>query len=887
MSEEDCSALCEMHVQVLQAGRRCDGWPEAGELQGQISPSQASALPSRMPRDRSAKCSAQREKLRLAWHNGGGGWISTSRADLDLEGATGATGGPEHGSAFRASVPAVVWMQLAFVYAFGATTVSLSPRRPTSHNLTTRIRHPSSDTVPGLDTLACSRRPTTCAPAANNRLAANLRLSLSPSLQPQPQKLARLAHRACNSPHSTLCSTHPYTDLPAVGQDPAQQQCSQQANRIPNGADTPARGIVTSNPRAVDNHTRPPRHRRQLTSYYSHIDSHETNVTSQPLRSRALRIHDENMLPPQAVNGALPGKTLHQRTKSVPAFSTLYQADAIKAANKKVLGEANANLKIIQPAKDDSALDKKGGADIVKPAAVLARPAARPLALKTVSSQNASAGLTSNTTSVAPVASKPPGLSHISESVADPPKKLVVKKSTKVLKSADTVSQSEVEIKKSTSLLPDTQGGVQLPRQEVRKTETVPLRDEPAARPVAHTDSGIPAGFTSAEEYMMFLEARSNHPQVSHTHFDRAVNVLPSNAVASEPQYYEDDDEDYYYEDGYTSRSFALHGESTGGVTTVLAPRQSEKIDQELEKARTFVETTRTPEDIEDEQWDTSMVAEYGDEIFAYMKSLEQRMAPNPRYMDQQQEIQWSMRAVLIDWVVQVHQRFSLLPETLFLTVNYIDRFLSCKIVSLAKLQLVGATALFVAAKYEEVNCPTIQEIIYMVDNGYSVDELLKAERFMLSMLQFELGWPGPMSFLRRISKADDYDLETRTLAKYFLEITVMDERMVGCAPSFTAAAAHCMARLMLGKGDWTLAHVHFSGYTYVQLRQLLQTMLECCEAPRKHHTAVFDKYADKRFKRASTYVEAQMARGFSLPKASRASSTGYLDGATVASLQK
>ena len=90
-----------------------------------------------------------------------------------------------------------------------------------------------------------------------------------------------------------------------------------------------------------------------------------------------------------------------------------------------------------------------------------------------------------------------------------------------------------------------------------------------------------------------------------------------------------------------------------------------------------------------------------------------------------------------------------------------------------------------------------------MVDGGYSVDEILKAERFMLSMLQFELGWPGPMSFLRRISKADDYDLETRTLAKYFLEITIMDERFLGSPPSYTAAGAHCLARMMLKKGSW------------------------------------------------------------------------------------
>ena len=179
--------------------------------------------------------------------------------------------------------------------------------------------------------------------------------------------------------------------------------------------------------------------------------------------------------------------------------------------------------------------------------------------------------------------------------------------------------------------------------------------------------------------------------------------------------------------------------------------------------------------------------------------------------MDFQSEIKWSMRAVLMDWLVQVHARFNLLPETIFLCTNYIDRFLSSKVVSLAKLQLVGATALFVAAKYEEINCPSVHEIVYMVDNGYTADEVLKAERFMLSMLNFELGWPGPMSFLRRVSKADDYDLETRTLAKYFLEITIMDERFVGSPPSFLAAGAHCLARHMLKKGEWASSSINNS----------------------------------------------------------------------------
>ncbi|KAJ8103862.1 cyclin-like protein [Lipomyces tetrasporus] len=269
------------------------------------------------------------------------------------------------------------------------------------------------------------------------------------------------------------------------------------------------------------------------------------------------------------------------------------------------------------------------------------------------------------------------------------------------------------------------------------------------------------------------------------------------------------------------------------------------------ERARTLSPDYEADEDL----YDVSMVAEYSDEIFEYMRELELRFRPNPAYMDNQTEIHWSMRCILVDWLVQVHNRFGLLPETLYLTINYIDRFLSLKVVSLAKLQLVGATALFVAAKYEEINCPSVNEIVFMVDHSYSVEEIFKAERFMIGLLEFNLGWPGPMSFLRRTSKADDYDLETRTLAKYILEITVMDERFVGALPSWLAAAAHCLARKMLLKGDWTLAHVNYSGYTLAQLRPVMNVLIECCRNPKEHHRAIYEKYCDRKYKKAALYV--------------------------------
>ncbi|KAK3378374.1 cyclin-like protein [Podospora didyma] len=379
-----------------------------------------------------------------------------------------------------------------------------------------------------------------------------------------------------------------------------------------------------------------------------------------------------------------------------------------------------------------------------------------------------------------------------------------------------------------------------------------------------------------------------NHNRTVHVNFDDELQVAsyaePSKAVkslhshdAETDEYWDEDeeqeqdqDQEYYDEQdqGYTTgHSYRSHGDNTtGAVTTLVVPKVTTMVQKQLDMAKVFVLQHQTEDEIDEEAWDVSMVAEYGEEIFGYMRELEAGMLPNPHYMEIQTEIQWSMRSVLMDWLVQVHHRFSLLPETLFLTVNYIDRFLSVKIVSLGKLQLVGATAIFVAAKYEEINCPSVQEIVYMVDEGYSIEEILKAERFMLSMLQFELGWPGPMSFLRRISKADDYDLETRTLAKYFLEVTIMDERFVGCPPSFIAAGAHCLARMMLRKGEWTLSHVHYSGYTMDQLRPLLAMLVQCCENPRKHHGAVFDKYAGSRYKNASTFVEGEMGKGFSLP---------------------
>ena len=200
---------------------------------------------------------------------------------------------------------------------------------------------------------------------------------------------------------------------------------------------------------------------------------------------------------------------------------------------------------------------------------------------------------------------------------------------------------------------------------------------------------------------------------------------------------------------------------------------------------------------------DPLMVAEYVVEIFDYLQVLEQTTMPNPDYMEHQEHLEWHLRGVLVDWLIEVHTRFHLLPETLFLAVNIIDRFLSTRVVELDKLQLVGITAMFIASKYEEVLSPHVQNFKHVADDGFSEEEILKAERFVLAALNYDLSYPNPMNFLRRISKADNYDIQTRTLGKYLLEISLLDHRFMKYNPSQVAAASMYLARLILERGEW------------------------------------------------------------------------------------
>ena len=105
--------------------------------------------------------------------------------------------------------------------------------------------------------------------------------------------------------------------------------------------------------------------------------------------------------------------------------------------------------------------------------------------------------------------------------------------------------------------------------------------------------------------------------------------------------------------------------------------------------------------------------------------------------MKRQAQVNENVRAILIDWVLQVHGKFKLLPETLFITVNLIDRFMSLHKINKDEVQLVGVSALLIATKYEEIYPPTVKDFIYMTKNAYTKAQILDMEMQILKNLEF------------------------------------------------------------------------------------------------------------------------------------------------------
>lgn len=250
------------------------------------------------------------------------------------------------------------------------------------------------------------------------------------------------------------------------------------------------------------------------------------------------------------------------------------------------------------------------------------------------------------------------------------------------------------------------------------------------------------------------------------------------------------------------------------------------------------------------------LVSEYVGDIYQYMRELERTFAIKHKYLDGR-DVNGRMRGILIDWLVQVHLRFHLLQETLYLTIAIIDRFLQVQDVNRNKLQLVGVTSMLIASKYEEMYAPEIGDFEYITDNAYSKADIRKMECLILKALDFSLGRPLPLHFLRRNSKAGEVDATKHTLAKYLMELTIVDYEMVHYHPSEIAASALCLSMKVLDETTWDDTLQFYSKYSEDHLLPIMKRMaILITKAGAGKLTAIYTKYKSSKFMKISVIPE-------------------------------
>ncbi|XP_044252308.1 G2/mitotic-specific cyclin-A-like [Tribolium madens] len=247
---------------------------------------------------------------------------------------------------------------------------------------------------------------------------------------------------------------------------------------------------------------------------------------------------------------------------------------------------------------------------------------------------------------------------------------------------------------------------------------------------------------------------------------------------------------------------------------------------------------------------------EYEEEILRYLFALEKRaQIIKPHYMTKQLHLNWEMRSVLIDWLVSVAHEYKMSNNTVHLTVNYLDRFLSNISVIRGKLQLVGATAMMIAGKIEEIYPPDSKEWSYLTRDAFSVDQIHKMEQLMLKVLNFEMNPPTILDFIKRLCTKHKIDKKTMYLAMYLSELVLLEgDEYLQHFPSKLASAALALARYTLSKSDpWNRKLEETAGYTLKQLSPVVQKQQKTFKSsPFKEHQAIQKKYASEKYQRVA-----------------------------------
>ncbi|GAB6032411.1 G2/mitotic-specific cyclin-B1 [Chamberlinius hualienensis] len=257
------------------------------------------------------------------------------------------------------------------------------------------------------------------------------------------------------------------------------------------------------------------------------------------------------------------------------------------------------------------------------------------------------------------------------------------------------------------------------------------------------------------------------------------------------------------------------------------------------------------------------LVSIYVNDIYNYLRSLEAQYPVHEDFL-RGRKVSARMRSIILDWLLQVAMKFELLPETFYLAIDLFDRYIQIpdEKVSKDNLQLVGITALFIATKYEEMYSPPINDYVFITDKSCGGREIILMEIKMLRALSFFLGKPTALQFLRRNSKSGEVDVTVHNLAKYFIELALMEYTMAHLKPSQIAAAALCLSLQLVKQTEWSEVLQHHSTYTLEDLNPIMNCMAkQVVKMETSKLQTVRRKYNSDTFMRVSSLPQLKSAQ--------------------------
>ncbi|RDX76337.1 Cyclin-A1-1, partial [Mucuna pruriens] len=258
---------------------------------------------------------------------------------------------------------------------------------------------------------------------------------------------------------------------------------------------------------------------------------------------------------------------------------------------------------------------------------------------------------------------------------------------------------------------------------------------------------------------------------------------------------------------------------------------------------------------------DPQLCATYVCDIYKHLRESEVKKRPSTDFMERiQEDINVSMRAILIDWLVEVAEEYRLVPETLYLTVNYIDRYLSGNAMNRQRLQLLGVSCMMIASKYEEICAPRAEEFCFITDNTYLKEEVLQMESAVLHYLKFEMTAPTVKCFLRHFVRAASQDvqehplLQLECLTNYIAELSLLEYKMLCYPPSLIAASAIFLVRFILffpSQKPWNSTLQHYTLYRPSDLCACVKDLHHlCCSSHNNSNLpAIREKYSQHKYK--------------------------------------